>query len=137
MNNFYLSYLMGAKNITDDDITILNISIEEKDEDGDRSLKIPKEKLPQYIELIKAKLNEGFWNEIIGAEEIIFIFKLKDHTIKEYRLSPDNEREIGKLCSTLNGDPEEKTANVYRYISGNSFYNDFMLEHYADMINRK
>lgn len=137
MNDFYLSYLMGAKNITDDDITALNISIEEKDEDGDKSLKIPEEKLSQYIELIKAKLNEGFWNEIIGANEIIFIFKLKDGSIKEYVLSPDNEKEISKLCSGFNGDSEEKTANIYKYISGNKFYYDFMLEHYAGMINRK
>lgn len=125
---------MGADKITDKELGDLDV---EKDEDDDRALKIPKEKLPQYIELIKAKLSEGFWNEIIWESEIIFIFKFKDGSIKEYRLSPENEQEIDKLCAELNNEPEDKTANVYKYISDNKFYHDFMLEHYADMINRK
>jgi len=128
---------MGAKNITDDDITSLSISIEEKNIDGVRALKIPEEKLSQYIELIKAKLNQGFWNEIIGAREIIFIFKLKDGSIKEYRLSPENEQKIDKLCAEFNNELPEKTANVYKYISDNKFYHDFMLKHYGELINRK
>ena len=37
----------------------------------------PEDRLSQYIELIKNKLTNGFWNEIIGAKEIIFIFKFK------------------------------------------------------------
>lgn len=32
---------------------------------------------------------------------------------------------------------KEKTANVYKYISDNKFYHDFMMEHYADLINRR
>lgn len=134
--NHYLSYLMSAEKIEDNDLTSLNISIEEKMADGDRTLKIPEEKLPQYIELIKAKLNDGFWNEVIGEKEIIFIFKFKDGSIKEYRLSPENEQEIDKLCASFNNEPADKTANVYKYISDNKFYHDFMLEHYADLINR-
>ena len=136
MNDFYLSFLMGAPTITNNDLRILNINIERQDSDGDRSLKIPKANLVKYIELVKTKLSAGFWNEIVGAEEIIFIFKSKDSSIEEYRLSPENEKEIGKLCSKFNGDPEEKTANVYKYIADNKLYQDFMLEHYADLINR-
>lgn len=127
---------MGGTNIEDERLRALNIGIVEKDSDGDRKLKIPSESLQQYTELIKSKLMPGFWNEIIGAEEIIFIFKLKDGTIKEYKLSPENEQEIDKLCAELNNEPPDKTANVYKYISENSFYHDFMLEHYKDLINR-
>ena len=83
MKEFYLSYLMGAEDITDDEITSLSISIEGKNQNSDRSLKIPKEKLLQYIELVKAKLSKGFWNEIIGVKEILFIFKIEDGYIKE------------------------------------------------------
>src|SRR3989344_8050019 len=136
MENFYLSYLMGAENISDDEITSLSISIEEKDQNGDRSLKIPEEKLSQYIELVKAKLSKGFWNEIIGASEIIFVFKFNDGSIKKYMLSPENEQEIDKLCAKFNDEPADKTANVYKYISENKFYHDFMVEHYSDLINR-
>lgn len=128
---------MGAEKIEDKELEDLNIKIENKDSDGDRSIKIPEEKLSQYIELVKNKLTEGFWNEIIGEKEILFIFKFKNGNIKEYKLSPENEQEIDKLCAEFNNEPPEKTANVYKYISDNKFYHDFMVEHYSDMINRK
>lgn len=134
---YYLSYLMGAKKIEDKELEDLDIKIKNKDSDGDRSIKIPEEKLSQYIELVKNKLTEGFWNEIIGEKEIIFLFKFKDGNIKEYELSPENEQEIDKLCAEFNNEPPEKTANVYKYISENKFYHDFMMKHYADMINRQ
>src|SRR3989344_2012603 len=132
----FLSYLMGAERIEDKELEDLSVKIENKDSDGDRSIKIPEDKLPQYIELIKNKLTNGFWNEIIGANEIIFIFKFKDSSIKEFKLSPENEQEIDKLCAEFNNEPPDKTANVYKYISDNKFYHDFMVEHYSDMINR-
>lgn len=128
---------MGADNIEDKELTDLDINIEEKKEDGDRTLKIPEDKLNRYIELMKVKLNNGFWNEIVGEKKIIFIFKLKDGSIREYRLSLENEQEIDKLCAELNNELPEKTANVYKYISDNKFYHDFMMEHYADLINRQ
>lgn len=133
---YYLSYLMGAEKIEDNELEILGINIEEKDTDGDRSIKIPEEKLSQYIELVKTKMTNGFWNEIIGEKEILFLFKFKDGSIKEYELSPENEQEIDKLCAEFNNEPPEKTANVYKYISDNKFYHDFMIEHYSDMISR-
>lgn len=132
-----LSYLMGAENIQDIELESLGIEIKEIKPDGDRALVVPDEKLPEYIELIKLKLTEGFWNEVVGEKEIIFIFKFKDGHIEEYKLSPDNEREIDKLCADFNNEPPDKTANVYKYISDNSFYHDFMMEHYKDMIERK
>ena len=137
MKEFYLSYLMGAEDITDDEITSLSISIEGKNQNSDRSLKIPEEKLLQYIELVKAKLSKGFWNEIIGASEIIFVFKFDDGSIKKYVLSPENEQEIDKLCAKFNSEPADKTANVYKYISDNKFYHNFMVDHYSNLINRK
>lgn len=128
---------MGAGSIKDGQLKAMGIKIEEKDSDGDRKLKIPSEKLKEYFDLIKHGLNPGFWNEVIGKKEIIFIFKLQDGIIKEYKLSPDNEQEIDKLCAELNNEPPDKTANVYKYISENNFYHNFMVEHYSDLINRK
>lgn len=131
-----LSYLMGAENIQDTELEDFGVEIKEKTLDGDRMLIIPDKKLPQYVELIKIKLTNGFWNEVVGEKEIIFIFKFKDGHIKEYKLSPENEKEIDKLCAELNNEPPDKIANVYKYISDNKFYHDFMIKHYADMINR-
>lgn len=128
---------MGGKDITNEDLVALGVVIEKKDEDGDRSIRIEEERLGEYIELVKSKLTAGFWNEIIGESEIIFIFKLKNGSIKEYRLSPENEQKIDDLCAEFNDEEKNENANVYKYISGNKFYHDFMLEHYSDMINRK
>ena len=132
---FYLSYLMGAEGITDRDISSLGITIEDNASDGDRALKIPKGSLVPYIKLIKQKLTNGFWNELVGDSDIMFIFKHKDGSIKEYKLSPENEKEIAELCSAFASEKPEKTANVCKYISNNKFYHDFMIEHYGDMIN--
>jgi hypothetical protein len=128
---------MGAGSITDSDISDLDIEIIEIKEDGDRALKIPGEKLSLYIELIKSKLDNGFWNEVIGSKEIIFIFKFKNGSAEEYELSLENEAEVSKLCSEFANVSLNKTSNVYKYISGNKFYHDFMIEHYTDLINRK
>ena len=89
-----------------------------------------------YVQLIKQKLTNGFWNEVVGDTNILFIFKHKDGSIKEYELSLENEETVSKLCATFAGEKLENTANVYKYISGNKFYHDFMIEHYSDMINR-
>lgn len=132
----YLSYLMGAEKINDQELLDLGVKIKDTTESGSRKLVIPAEKLDLYLKLIEKKLTDGFWNEVVGSDRIIFVFKLKNGEIKRYVLSPDNEREIDDLCAKLNSEPPDKTANVYKYISENDFYHDFMVEHYADMINR-
>lgn len=131
-----LSYLMGADKIQDDELENLGVKIVDRTSEGDRLLKISDKELTKYVELIKTKLANGFWNEVIGAKEIIFIFKFKDGSVREYKLSPDNEREIDKLCAEFNNESPDKTANVYKYISENKFYHDFMVKYYADMIDR-
>lgn len=133
----YLSYLMGAGNIKDNDLTSFGIDIEEKKSDGDRALKIPEDKLSQYIELIKSRLTNGFWNEIVGANKILFIFKFKNGSIREYSLSSENEREIDALCAEFNDESLPKVTDVYKWLAENKFYHDFMSENYQSMMNRK
>jgi hypothetical protein len=127
---------MGAKDISDEEILDLGIETVGKTDSGSRKLKVPANALENYKNLIREKLTLGFWNAIVGEKEIIFIFKFEDSRIKEYVLSSDNEEEISRLCSEFNKDPLEKTANVYKYISGNEFYRDFMLKHYRGLMER-
>lgn len=133
----YLSYLMGAEKISNDELASLGIEIVETTPKGDRKLKIPASAIAKYEKLIKEKMTAGFWNEYIGKKEIKFIFKLETDEIKEYLLSPENEQEIDDLCAKLNNEPPDKTANVYKYISENDFYRDFMHAHYQEMIERQ
>jgi hypothetical protein len=133
---YYLSYLIGAEKITDKDLTDLDIIIDEKKSDGDRTLKIEDKRLPEYMDLIRRKLTPGFWNEMVGEKEIIFIFKFKDGKIKEFSLSPKNEDELSVLCAEFNDQSVEEMKNIYKFLSGVSFYRDFMYENYAHEINR-
>jgi len=132
----YLSYLMGAEKISDEELRALGIEIVETAESSNRKLKIPAEAMQEYEKLIKEKMTAGFWNEYIGEKEIKFIFKLGDGSIREYSLSSENEQEVDDLCAKLNNEPPDKTANVYKYISENSLYHDFMLAHYKKQIER-
>lgn len=127
---------MGAKNIEDKDLTNLGIDIVEKTDSESRKLKIPSEKIEGYKDLIREKITPGFWNEFLDENNVHFIFKLKNGELKEYVLSPENEQEVDHLCAELNNEPPEKTANVFKYISDNDFYHDFMMEHYKGMIER-
>ena len=125
---------MGGEDITDDELMSLGIEVAGKFES--RMLKIPEQSLGQYVELIKTKLTKGFWNEIVGPKDILFVFRFNDGHTEEFILSPDNEQQIDRLCAEFNDELPEKTINVYKYISNNDFYHNFMTEHYADMINR-
>lgn len=132
----YLSYLMGAEQISDQELTALGIEIVGKSDSGSRKLKISSENIEKYKDLIREKMTSGFWNEFLDENNVHFIFKHEDGKIEEYTLSPENEQKIDELCAKLNDEPPEKTANVYKYISDNDFYHDFMIEHYREMIER-
>jgi hypothetical protein len=136
MQEFCLSYLMGAEDIEDNELTDLGIEIISTKESGSRELNIPDSKLTEYAELIERKLTVGFWNEIIGAEKITFIFKFKDGQIKECILDENNEAEIDKLCAEFNDEKPVDVPNVYKYLAENEFYHNFMVEHYSALINR-
>ncbi len=132
----HLSYLMGGEEITDGELSILGITVKNKTDSGDRKLTIPEKSVVEYIALVKKKLTKGFWNEIVGPKKILFIFKFNDGHSEEYELFSDTEQKIDTLCAEFNNEPPEKTANVYKYISENDFYHDFMLKHYKGMVNR-
>jgi len=126
-----LSFLMGAQAISDEDLTRLGVEIVQRMGTGIRALLIPNRSLQAYRELIRLKLNAGFWNETIGRSEIFFQFKLAAGTVKELAYSPANREEIARLCSELNNDPLEKTSDIPRYLAGNSFYRELMVTHHG------
>lgn len=132
----YLSYLMGALKISDEELVDIGVEIKGTTDSGSRMLLFSDRSLTKYVALIKEKMDNGFWNEIVGEKEILFIFKFNDGIIKEYQLSVENEWEIEELCAKFNNEPPGKTHNVYLYISENDFYHNFMLEHYGELIAR-
>ena len=135
-NSKYLSYLMGCEKVANEELRGIGVEIVDTTKSGHRKLIISSTDLEKYKNLVREKLENGFWNEMIGEKEIVFIFKLPDGDLKEYVLSPETEKEVDRLCAELNNELPDKTANVYKYISENDFYHDFMTGHYRAMIDR-
>jgi hypothetical protein len=122
----YLSFLMGADSIADSELANLGVEIIKGAGTPFRGLRIPQSSLSAYKALVRAKLTPGFWNDILDQQEILFIFKLTDGTIRELKFSEATRTEIAQLCSSLNNDPVEKTSDLPRYLAGNPFYRDLV-----------
>ncbi|MCR4329165.1 MAG: hypothetical protein NUV65_01305 [Candidatus Roizmanbacteria bacterium] len=120
----YRSYLMGALKISNDELTALAITVKHIKDSTSRKLFVPKRSLELYKNLIREKLDNGFWNDIVGTDLIYFIFKMPDGTLIEYTYSEENRIAIAKLCTLLNKDPIEKTSNLLAYLAGNEFYTE-------------
>jgi hypothetical protein len=120
----YLSFLMGAEAIGDEELVDLGITILQGAGSAFRGLLIPQESLRAYRALVRRKITPGFWNDTVGRREVFFIFKLGDGTLRELALSEATRLEIAQLCSSLNKDPVEKTADMPQYLAGNPFYRE-------------
>ena len=118
----YLSLLMAAPDISDDELSRLGVRILEAFGSGIRGLLIPGESLPEYKALVRERLKRGFWSEMVGREKMHFVFKLSDGTLKELRYSAETRDEIARHCTELNKDPIERTSDMPRYLAGNPFY---------------
>ena len=127
----YLSFLMGAPNISDEELSKLSISVVETTNGGSRCLLIPQDCVQAYKELIQAELEPGYWNELVGRDAIVFLFKLVDGTLKEFTYSAATRVEIAHLCSELNDDPIKETSDIPGYLARNTFYRELMVAHYG------
>jgi len=78
---------MGAIQVQDADLTKLDIVIEHVENSTSKMLTIPYSSLEQYKRLIREKLSNGFWTDIVGTDLIYFIFKMPDGTLIEHEYS--------------------------------------------------
>lgn len=127
----YLSYLMGAPTITNEELRGLRVAVVGTTGWGHRKLLIPGGSLQAYRELVRERLDPGFWNEVVSREEILFTFKPMDGTVHEFRYSAENRQEIAALCTALNGDPIDTTSDIPSYLASNEFYRELMVEAYG------
>ena len=126
----YYSYLMGGAKISNEELLSLHIDIGVSSESGNRKLTIPSKSLEVYKQIIWEKMEEGFWNDILGDKEIVFIFKFRGGAVEEFVLSKENQARIAELCHEFNGDPLKKTGDILHYLAGNSFYRGFINKQY-------
>lgn len=123
--SIYRSYIMGASKLEDKDLEALDIKIL-KTEGSVRMVEIPEASFDKYLDLIADKLDNGFWNEVVG-KETTFIFKLNTGEIKRFILNESNKKEIAQLCSEFNGDNISDTSNLWLYLSKNEFYKEIIV----------
>lgn len=109
------SILMGGKNIGDEALLNMGITILEKESDGTRTLKIPFHSLNTYSSLIKERMEIGFWNEFSTQRGFQFVFKKKNGEILEYELSSETNECVDRLSAELLGEKWEKPTNVYQW----------------------
>lgn len=128
----YLSFLMGADALTDDALTDIGVTILERHGTAARELLLPAGSVPAYVALVRERLSPGFWNEVVGHREVLFVFRLADGTVVEHALSEATAPEIARLCSALNGDPLERTSDVLGYLAGNALYRDLIAARVSD-----
>jgi leucyl-tRNA synthetase len=120
------SYLMGASQISDQDLRNIGVEIVEKLESGSRKLQIPKTGIEKYEELIKEKLDNGFWNEYI-SDEIVFMFKDKKGEVERIELNLESEKKIDELAEGYNGKGWTQKQSVWAWIAENDWYRDYIL----------
>jgi hypothetical protein len=127
----YISLLMGAPSLSEAALRDAGVEVLERYGENLLGLLVPMDNVPAYKELVRECLQPGFWNDLVSPEEIIFVFKLRDGTFREFVLTDENRLEISALCSELNGDPLEKTVDLPNYFAANPFYRDLMVAHHG------
>ncbi len=129
--DFYISFLMGTKNISSSDLEKLGITIIET-KGNIYKIEIPQGNIEQYFKLLEEKLENGYWNEVLGPD-IQMLFKYKDGKIKKFVLTPQTANEIYPMMYEFNNQPIPESKNQYQDIlhewasgqGADAFYTDY------------
>ena len=128
----YLSFLMGADAIADDELTHLGINILKGAGSPFRGLLIPESTLAAYRALVRQKITPGFWNDIVGRPGCPLHLQARRRHHQEAGAPRRQRGPIRRRCSSLNKDPIAKTSDMPRYLSGNPFYRELIAAFHAD-----
>ena len=120
MEETYLcySYAMG---VSKDIYKLKGYGFIIKEDDGDYMVSFSENKSYLWEEFICRELKSGFWNEYIGDNKIVFIFKFENGEIKKYIFDDSNNTEILNLCCEF---ANTKFGSIKEMILGNKFYKE-------------
>lgn len=122
------SYIMGQKNISQEDIESIGGTVAKTTESGHLCVKFPKESSQQFEDLITEKMEPGFWNEYVG-DEIVFIFKHKDGKTERFVLSDETNEKIRILGNEFNNHEDDSSTRVEDWLKNNEWYKDWIPDH--------
>jgi leucyl-tRNA synthetase len=115
------SFIMGQKSISEKDIEEIGGKVERVTESGFLCVSFPKANIEQFEALIIEKMEQGFWNEYLTNEEVVFIFKHKNGGVERFVLNAQTDSQIVKLGNEFNGD-EQTSESAWRWLANNSWY---------------
>ena len=119
------SFVMG---LSENDVKDFGGEVIEKTEKGFFKIIIPYDRLNDYKEFIRVKMEPKFWNEFSTTDGFYFIFKHEDGRIEEMKLTKGTNDLIDGYGMTFNGEEvKEKTENVYSWLAQNSFYEQILI----------
>ena len=116
--NTYRSYVMGQKNITSDDIETIGGTVHEITAQGHLCVTFPASSDDAFEQLIKDKMEPGFWNEYVG-EKVVFIFKSDTDGLLRTEWDNNNELDILRLCEDY---ANAKFGGIKEMLEGNEWY---------------
>ncbi len=118
-----ISYIMGQGEITLSDIEAIGGKIEQITPAGHLCVTFPLENAAEFEKLVTNKMTPGFWNEYLGSEKPVFIFKHKDGKTERFELDDTTEEKIRKLGNRFNNNQDDNPKeNVWDWLKGNSWY---------------
>ena len=111
----FYSYVMGV----DDSIGQLKSEgfCIEKD-GGNYMVSFPPECARRWEEFISGRLEEGYWNEYLAEDRVVFIFHLPEG-VQRYEVVGFKNDEVLRLCEKL---CECRLESIYSMLSENQFY---------------
>lgn len=121
----YRSTLMGGAQISDDQLKKIGVTVVSRQSDA-RNIEVPADSFGDFQELIRQKLEPGFWNEVIG-DDIWFCFKDTNGKCREFVLDQHNYDQVAQLCSQYSKTPLEITQNLWKYLASNPWYIELII----------
>lgn len=113
----YFSYVMGIGNEINE-IKGNGFIIEQFD--NNFGISFAKEKANEWEEFIAKYLEQGYWNEYLTDDGVIFLFHVKDG-IKKYDVKDYRNDEVLELCEKL---CDCKFSSIKDMLKENHYYND-------------
>ncbi|PIR03208.1 MAG: hypothetical protein COV60_01530, partial [Candidatus Magasanikbacteria bacterium CG11_big_fil_rev_8_21_14_0_20_43_7] len=120
-----MSFVMG---LSEDEIKNFGGEVVEKTDKGFFKITIPFNRLDDYKEFIRIKMEPKFWNEFSTKDGFYFIFKHENGEIEEMKLTKDTNDLIDRYGMAFNDEEvKERAENVYSWLAKNSFYESILI----------
>jgi len=115
----FYSYVMG---IDESIFNLKKLGFKIEQDGDDYQVTFPDDKAITWENFIKSHLKQGFWNEYLATDKVVFIFHL-ENGFKRYEVIQYNNTEVLNLCEKL---CQCKFISIKQMLLDNHFYKDII-----------